>query len=87
MDLDNLKNIINDAFEDISNIDTNTKGEIRQSVDKTLELLDKGIVRVAEPEGNSKWKVNQWAKKAVLLSYLYKLSGRQGYLLNLMIWL
>ena len=68
MDLDNLKNIINDAFEDISNIDTNTKGEIRQSVDKTLELLDKGIVRVAEPEGNSKWKVNQWAKKAVLLS-------------------
>ena len=69
MDLDNLKNIINDAFEDISNIDTNTKGEIRQSVDKTLELLDKGIVRVAEPEGNSKWKVNQWAKKAVLLSF------------------
>ena len=69
MDLDNLKNIINDAFDDISNINTNTKGEIRESVDKTLELLDKGIVRVAEPEGNSKWKVNQWAKKAVLLSF------------------
>ena len=69
MDLEHLKNIINDAFEDIVNIDTNTKGEIRKSVDKTLELLDSGVVRVAEPQGDSRWKVNQWAKKAVLLSF------------------
>jgi len=38
-------------------------------VDSALELLDKGEARVAEREASGKWKVNQWLKKAVLLSF------------------
>ena len=39
------------------------------AVDHALDLLDKGEARVAEREANGKWKVNQWLKKAVLLSF------------------
>ncbi len=38
-------------------------------VDEVLGLLDSGAVRVAEPDGNGGWRVNQWLKKAVLLSF------------------
>ena len=69
MDQDNLKNIIDDAFDKISNVSTDAKGEVREAVEETLNLLDTGKLRVAEPIGSSKWKVNQWAKKAVLLSF------------------
>tara|TARA_B100001175_G_scaffold315427_1_gene326962 strand:+ start:364 stop:1221 length:858 start_codon:yes stop_codon:yes gene_type:complete len=69
MDIDHLQTNIDEAFENISKIDANTDGEIRGCVKKTLELLDNGKIRVAEPLGDSKWKVNQWAKKAVLLSF------------------
>ena len=69
MDQDNLKNTIDDAFDKISNVSTDTKGEVREAVEETLNLLDTGKLRVAEPIGSSKWKVNQWAKKAVLLSF------------------
>ncbi len=43
--------------------------EVRASVEATLELLDSGRVRVAEPDGNGDWTVNQWLKQAVLLSF------------------
>ena len=69
MDQDNLKNIIDDAFDNISNVSTDSKGEVREAVEETLNLLDTGKLRVAEPLGSSKWKVNQWSKKAVLLSF------------------
>jgi 2,3,4,5-tetrahydropyridine-2-carboxylate N-succinyltransferase len=45
-----------------------TGGEVRDAVEATLEALDKGELRVAEKRG-SDWHVNQWAKKAVLLSF------------------
>ena len=69
MDQDNLKNVIDKAFDNISDVGVNTKGEIRDAVDETLNLLDSGKLRVAEPLGSSKWRVNQWSKKAVLLSF------------------
>ena len=51
--------------------DTITPGsrEVREAVDQALELLDSGQARVAEPDGNGGWSVNQWLKKAVLLSF------------------
>src|SRR5919199_1440861 len=64
-----LESIINGAFDARDGISTSTKGEVREAVDSALELLDKGEARVAEREASGKWKVNQWLKKAVLLSF------------------
>ncbi|MDX1581224.1 MAG: 2,3,4,5-tetrahydropyridine-2,6-dicarboxylate N-succinyltransferase, partial [Alphaproteobacteria bacterium] len=68
MDLNKLETIIEDAFEARDTISTDTKGEVRDAVDETLEALDRGELRVAEKQGED-WVVNQWAKKAVLLSF------------------
>jgi len=43
--------------------------EVRAAVEAALELLDSGRARVAEADGNGGWRVNQWLKKAVLLSF------------------
>ncbi len=63
-----LKKIIEDAFENKDQINIQTQGEIRSSVDETLNQLDKGIIRVCEKKGGE-WIVNQWIKKAILLSF------------------
>ena len=68
-----LETIINAAFEDRANIGPDTKGDIRHAVESALHLLDQGKARVAEKipgkTGVEAWKVNQWLKKAVLLSF------------------
>jgi 2,3,4,5-tetrahydropyridine-2-carboxylate N-succinyltransferase len=46
-----------------------TTGEVREAIEDTLNALDSGKLRVAEPRDNGEWHVNQWAKKAVLLSF------------------
>ena len=69
MDVSKLENIINDAWENRDIISTDTKGEVRKSVEEALNGLDSGLFRVAEPIGDHQWKVNQWLKKAVLLSF------------------
>src|SRR5579864_3681836 len=48
---------------------TPASSDVRRIVDEVLELLDSGAARVAEPDGAGGWKVNQWLKKAVLLSF------------------
>ena len=63
-----LEKIINDAFEDRDNINVNTAGDIRNAVDETLNKLDSGSLRVCE-KINNEWQVNQWIKKAILLSF------------------
>jgi len=68
IDLARLAETIDAAFEDRANIDTKTTGDVRDAVERTLNLLDNGQVRVAEKKGGD-WVVNQWAKKAVLLSF------------------
>jgi 2,3,4,5-tetrahydropyridine-2-carboxylate N-succinyltransferase len=69
MSLASLEATVNTAFDARDGISTATKGEVRDAVDHALDLLDKGEARVAEREANGKWKVNQWLKKAVLLSF------------------
>ncbi|HZV18518.1 MAG TPA: 2,3,4,5-tetrahydropyridine-2,6-dicarboxylate N-succinyltransferase [Sphingobium sp.] len=59
---------IDAAWEDRANIGLTTMGEVRAAVDKALRLIDSGEARVAEPTANG-WHVNQWLKKAVLLSF------------------
>ena len=63
-----LKQIIEDAFENKDQINIQTQGEIRSSVDETLNQLDSGEIRVCEKHGQE-WIVNQWIKKAILLSF------------------
>jgi 2,3,4,5-tetrahydropyridine-2-carboxylate N-succinyltransferase len=59
---------INQAWEDRADISPASAG-LRSTVEEALELLDAGHSRVAEPDGNGGWHVNQWLKKAVLLSF------------------
>ena len=63
------ENLIERAWEERDSINTNTKGEFRESVEEALSLMDSGAERVASPMGGHKWQVNQWLKKAVLLSF------------------
>jgi len=66
--MSDLEKIINDAFEDRDNINVYTAGDIRNAVDETLNKLDSGSLRVCE-KINNEWQVNQWIKKAILLSF------------------
>jgi 2,3,4,5-tetrahydropyridine-2-carboxylate N-succinyltransferase len=68
-DLASLERAIDKAFEDREAISTSTRGETREAVETALDLLDKGSVRVAERQPDGQWTVNQWLKKAVLLSF------------------
>ncbi|MDQ0506411.1 2,3,4,5-tetrahydropyridine-2,6-dicarboxylate N-succinyltransferase [Xanthobacter agilis] len=68
-DLKPLESIIDAAFEARADIGFSTMGEVRQAVDTALDLLDSGKARVAEPRPDGGWQVNQWLKKAVLLSF------------------
>jgi len=64
-----LEKTINDAWEARAEVSTATKGAVREAVDSALELLDSGKARVAERVSAGSWRVNQWLKKAVLLSF------------------
>ncbi|VVT30232.1 2,3,4,5-tetrahydropyridine-2,6-dicarboxylate N-succinyltransferase [Rhizobium sp. EC-SD404] len=64
-----LARIIDTAFEGRDQITTSTKGEVRDAVETALNLLDQGKARVAEKGSDGQWTVNQWLKKAVLLSF------------------
>jgi 2,3,4,5-tetrahydropyridine-2-carboxylate N-succinyltransferase len=64
-----LQTTIDAAWENRADVTINTKGEIRDAVDAALNGLDDGIFRVASPKGDHQWEVNQWLKKAVLLSF------------------
>jgi 2,3,4,5-tetrahydropyridine-2-carboxylate N-succinyltransferase len=63
-----LQSQIEDLWERRETLSAATAGEARQLVDAVLDALDSGAARVAEP-GPSGWRVNQWLKKAVLLSF------------------
>src|SRR4029078_8005417 len=63
-----LAKTIDDAFDKRDGIGPTTKGPVRDAVDAALDLLDRGAARVAERGANGLWSVNQWLKKAVLLS-------------------
>ena len=72
-DTESLARLIDDAWERRAEIDATTKGETRDAVVAALDMLDSGAARVAEPKKTgdnvTDWTVNQWLKKAVLLSF------------------
>ena len=63
-----LQQTIEAAFEARDTVSPATKGAVRDAVETALDLLDKGKARVAEKK-DGEWVVNQWLKKAVLLSF------------------
>jgi 2,3,4,5-tetrahydropyridine-2,6-dicarboxylate N-succinyltransferase len=63
-----LKPVIEKAWENRSELNFETAGEIRAAVDRILSNLDSGKMRVAEKSGKN-WQVNDWVKKALLLSF------------------
>ncbi len=63
-----LANAIEAAWERRDTV-TPASSDVREVVEAALELLDNGAARVAEPDGKGGWQVNQWLKKAVLLSF------------------
>ncbi len=58
-----------EAAWEIRDTITPASSDVRKSVDAAIALLDSGWARVAEPDGEGGWTVNQWLKKAVLLSF------------------
>ncbi|MCZ4090496.1 MULTISPECIES: 2,3,4,5-tetrahydropyridine-2,6-dicarboxylate N-succinyltransferase [Sinorhizobium] len=68
-DLASLSQTIETAFDDREAVNTGTRGAVREAVEAALNLLDSGKVRVAERGEDGTWTVNQWLKKAVLLSF------------------
>ncbi|NNF79784.1 MAG: 2,3,4,5-tetrahydropyridine-2,6-dicarboxylate N-succinyltransferase [Rhizobiales bacterium] len=68
MSTQNLQATIDAAFDNRDEVNLQTTGEIRDAVNEALNLMDKGKARVAE-KGADGWSVNQWLKKAVLLSF------------------
>ncbi len=68
MSLAELQPVVEAAWENRDNISPSTTGEQRDAIEATLEALDNGVARVAEKTADG-WIVNQWFKKAVLLSF------------------
>ena len=68
MQLNELEKIINEAFANKQNISENSDKKIINAINETIELTDKGSVRVAFKKDGA-WSVNQWVKKAILLSF------------------
>ena len=64
-----LARTIDEAFEKRDGIGPTTTGAVRDAVEEALDLLDSGQARVAERQTDGVWQVNQWLKKAVLLSF------------------
>ena len=77
-----LESAIESAWEARDKITPATKGETREAIEETLTALDSGKLRVAEKQSDGSWHVNQWAKKAVLLSFrlndMAPISGGNG---------
>jgi 2,3,4,5-tetrahydropyridine-2-carboxylate N-succinyltransferase len=63
-----LRAVIDRAWDDRDSIGANTKGEVRHAVDSAIAALDSGEARIADRE-DGEWTVHQWLKKAVLLSF------------------
>ncbi|RLA17065.1 MAG: 2,3,4,5-tetrahydropyridine-2,6-dicarboxylate N-succinyltransferase, partial [Gammaproteobacteria bacterium] len=67
--MNELEKIINEAFENRAEISPATvSDEVRNAVKESINLLDSGKARVAD-KASGEWVVNQWLKKAVLLSF------------------
>jgi 2,3,4,5-tetrahydropyridine-2-carboxylate N-succinyltransferase len=66
---DDLRTEVEAAWAARDSLSTDTRGPVRTAVDETLNMLDAGKLRVAEPAADGAWIVNQWVKEAILLSF------------------
>ena len=71
-----LEKTIDAAWDDRASLSSSTKGQAREAVEAVINALDTGAQRVAERNADGQWKVNQWLKKAVLLSFRLNPNGR-----------
>jgi 2,3,4,5-tetrahydropyridine-2-carboxylate N-succinyltransferase len=69
MNVAELAKTIDSAFDRREELSPASKGAVREAVEEALNLLDRGAARVAERATDGGWRVNQWLKKAVLLSF------------------
>ncbi|MDA3914839.1 2,3,4,5-tetrahydropyridine-2,6-dicarboxylate N-succinyltransferase [Oleiagrimonas sp.] len=68
--MSSIETLIDDAFERRDALtQTEIDSDIRPAVDQAMDQLESGALRVAEPDGEGGWQVNQWLKKAVLLYF------------------
>jgi 2,3,4,5-tetrahydropyridine-2-carboxylate N-succinyltransferase len=68
--MQSIETLINDAFERRNELgSTEIETHLRPAIGQVLDLLESGERRVAEPDGQGGWTVNQWLKKAVLLYF------------------
>lgn len=69
MDKHDIKEIIEAGWDRKAELSPKTSGDIPKAVNAAIMLLDSGRARVAEPDGQGGWVVNEWLKKAVLMSF------------------
>ena len=78
MNTKSFENIINEAWNNKNQVNSKSSRKILNAINKTIELLDSGKIRVAEKKDNQ-WHVNQWIKKAILLSFrVNKMKASKG---------
>ena len=78
MNTKSFENIINDAWNSKKQVNSKSDKKIINAIGKTIDLLDSGKIRVAEKK-NNQWHVNQWIKKAILLSFrVNKMKASKG---------
>ena len=77
MNLEKIEKSINEAFSNKDKISKSDK-KLNKLIKETIDLLDAGKIRVAEKKGDT-WQVNQWIKKAILLSFrVNKMKASKG---------
>jgi len=78
MNTDSFEKIINEAWNNKNQINSQSDKKILNAISETVELLDSGKIRVAEKK-NNQWHVNQWIKKTILLSFrVNKMKASKG---------
>jgi len=78
MNTKSFENIINEAWDNKNQVNSKSNKKIINAIGKTIDLLDSGKIRVAEKK-NNQWHVNQWIKKAILLSFrVNKMKASKG---------
>ena len=78
MNTKSFENIINDAWNNKNQVNSNSDKKLLNAISETIELLDSGKIRVAKKKDNQ-WFVNQWIKKAILLSFrVNKMKASKG---------
>ena len=78
MNTKSFENIINEAWNNKNQVNSKSNKKIINAIGKTIDLLDSGKIRVAEKK-NNQWHVNQWIKKAILLSFrVNKMKASKG---------